>query len=64
MKLQINSNFINCFKKLFKIYIEEWNGEKNQFKKFTKKTNTKQQIKIYKITEFTLKTNTKKFYKK
>jgi len=41
MKLQINSNFINCFKKLFKIYIEEWNWEKNQFKKFTKKTNTK-----------------------
>jgi hypothetical protein len=60
MKLQINY----CFKKLFKIYIEEWNGKKNQFKKFTKKTNTKQQIKIYEITEFTFKTNTKKFYKK
>jgi hypothetical protein len=37
MKLKINYNFINCFKKLFKIYIEEWNRKKNQFKKFTKK---------------------------
>jgi hypothetical protein len=64
MKLQINSNFINCFKKLFKIYIEEWNWEKNQFKKFTKKTNTKWQIKIHEITEFTFKTNTKNFYRK
>jgi len=60
MKLQINY----CFKKLFKIYIKEWNREKNQFKKFTKKPNTKWQIKIYEITEFTFKINTKKFYKK
>jgi hypothetical protein len=29
MKLKINYNFINCFKKLFKIYIEEWNRKKN-----------------------------------
>ena len=41
MKLKINYNFINCFKKLFKIYIEEWNRKKINLKNLLKKTNTK-----------------------